>query len=92
MDSQIVSIDDLKEYDDKIKPYIANKTVLIGSDSGISKPKITIVSSFPASADTNTIYIIPNGSPINISTLPKGNIRIGSTPISNIYVGSTKIW
>ena len=92
MDSQIVSIEDLKEYDDKIKPYIADKTVLIGSGGSISKPKITIVSSFPTSVDINTIYIIPNGSPINISTLPKENIRIGSTPISNVYVGSIKIW
>lgn len=58
MDYQVVSVDDLKEYDNQIKALSSNGTVKIGTDSIKNTIKITVVNALPTSPDANTIYII----------------------------------
>lgn len=63
MDSQIVSITDLKEYDDQIKAWLPKSYVQIGANSTIAKPKICVVDDLPASPAADTIYFVKNGAP-----------------------------
>lgn len=69
MDSNIVCIDDLKEYDDKIRNWISRKYVQIGANSTIPKPKISIVTNLPTNPDVYTIYFVKN-DPENYIAVP----------------------